>query len=106
MRMTKIKFNPRVTTCPMPICLVGAEVKRKPNFMAFAWFSKVNYDPPTMMVSLAKEHYTTEGIDENGSFSMNFPGRSLVADSQYSSRRMRDLMEDLVIPASPGRRLG
>lgn len=83
MRMTKVKFDPRVTAYPMPVCLVGAKVKGRPNFMAVAWVSKVNDDPPMMMVSLAKEQYTAEGIKENGAFSINFPGKVLVAETDF-----------------------
>lgn len=81
--MTKIKLDPHVTAYPMPVCLVGANVKGKPNFMAVAWFSKVNNEPPMMMVSLAKVQYTAEGIKENGVFSINFPGKSLVAETDF-----------------------
>jgi flavin reductase (DIM6/NTAB) family NADH-FMN oxidoreductase RutF len=81
--MTKIKLDPHVTAYPMPVCLVGAKVKGKPNFMAVAWFSKVNSEPPMMMVSLAKVQYTAEGIKENGVFSINFPGKGLVAETDF-----------------------
>ena len=81
--MTKIKLDPHLTAYPMPVCLVGAKVKGKPNFMAVAWFSKVNNEPPMMMVSLAKVQYTAEGIKENGVFSINFPGKGLVAETDF-----------------------
>lgn len=81
--MTKIGFNPRTTAYPMPVVLVGAEVGGKPNFMAVAWFSKVNYDPPMMMAAIGKRQYTGEGIVENGWFSVNLPGGDLVAETDY-----------------------
>lgn len=81
--MTKIKIDPHVTAYPMPVCIVGAKVKGKPNFMAVAWFSKVNSEPPMMMVSLANVQYTAEGIIENGVFSINFPGKGLVAETDF-----------------------
>jgi flavin reductase (DIM6/NTAB) family NADH-FMN oxidoreductase RutF len=81
--MTKIGFNPRTTAYPMPVVLVGATVKGRPNFMAVAWFSKVNYDPPMMMVAIGKRQYTGEGIMENGWFSVNLPGGDLVAETDY-----------------------
>ena len=39
----------------MPVVLVGATVDGKPNYMAVAWFSKVNSNPPMMMISLDKK---------------------------------------------------
>jgi len=67
----------------MPVVLVGAMVKGRPNFMAVAWFSKVNSNPPMMMVALGKRQYTGEGIMENGCFSVNLPGRDLVTETYY-----------------------
>ena len=81
--MAKIGFNPRTTAYPMPVVLVGAEVGGRPNFMAVAWFSKVNYDPPMMMAAIGKRQYTGEGIVENGWFSVNLPGGDLVAETDY-----------------------
>ena len=81
--MAKLSFNPRTTAYPMPVVLVGAMVKGRPNFMAVAWFSKVNSNPPMMMVALGKRQYTGEGIMENGCFSVNLPGRDLVTETDY-----------------------
>ena len=83
MYMTKIKLDAHLTAYPMPVCIVGTKVKEKPNFMAVAWFSKVNNEPPMMMVSLAKVQYTAEAIKENGVFSINFPGKGLVAETDF-----------------------
>jgi flavin reductase (DIM6/NTAB) family NADH-FMN oxidoreductase RutF len=81
--MVKVGFNPGTTAYPMPVVLVGAEVGGRPNFMAVAWFSKVNYDPPMMMVALGRRQYTGEGVVENGWFSVNLPGGDLVAETDY-----------------------
>jgi flavin reductase (DIM6/NTAB) family NADH-FMN oxidoreductase RutF len=81
--MAKVRFNPGTTAYPMPVVLVGAEVNGRPNFMAVAWFSKVNYDPPMMMAAIGKRQYTGEGIVENGWFSVNLPGGDLVAETDY-----------------------
>lgn len=67
----------------MPVVLVGATVNGKPNFMAVAWFSKVNSNPPMMMISLGKKQYTSEGIKENRSFSINLPGKDLITETDY-----------------------
>jgi flavin reductase (DIM6/NTAB) family NADH-FMN oxidoreductase RutF len=81
--MAKVSFNPRTTAYPMPVVLVGATVDGRPNFMAVAWFSKVNSNPPMMMISLGKKQYTGEGIKENRSFSINLPGKDLVTETDY-----------------------
>jgi len=81
--MAKVKIEPNTTAYPMPVCLVGANVKGKPTFMTAAWFSKVNVNPPMFMVSLENVRYTAEGIKENKVFSINFPGKSLVEKTDY-----------------------
>jgi flavin reductase (DIM6/NTAB) family NADH-FMN oxidoreductase RutF len=81
--MTKIKFESKVTAYPMPVCLAGANIEGNPNFMAVAWVSKVNSNPPMMMVALGKKQYTATGIKENGTFSINFPDKNLVAKTDY-----------------------
>ena len=81
--MVKLGFNLRTTAYPMPVVLVGAVVNGKPNFMAVAWFSKVNSNPPMMMVALGKRQYTGEGIVENGCFSVNIPGEDMVSETDY-----------------------
>jgi flavin reductase (DIM6/NTAB) family NADH-FMN oxidoreductase RutF len=81
--MVKVGFNLGTTAYPMPVILVGAEVNGRPNFMAVAWFSKVNYDPPMMMAAIGKRQYTGEGIVENGWFSVNLPGGDLVTETDY-----------------------
>lgn len=67
----------------MPVAIVGATVNDKPNFMAVAWFSKVNINPPMMMIALGKQKYTGEGIKENMAFSINIPGKDLVKETDY-----------------------
>ena len=67
----------------MPVVLVGANINDKPNFMAVAWFSKVNSNPPMMLISLGKRQYTGEGIRENKTFSINIPNKNLVKEVDY-----------------------
>ena len=51
---------------PMPVVLVGAMIKGKPNFMAVDWVSRVNANPPMLAIGINKAHHTPEGIKENG----------------------------------------
>jgi flavin reductase (DIM6/NTAB) family NADH-FMN oxidoreductase RutF len=77
-KLAKAEFN-----YVMPVSLVGATVTGKPNFLAVAWFSRVNYSPSHIAVALSKDHYTTRGIVEHGTFSINLPGADLVARADY-----------------------
>lgn len=80
--MAKVRLQ-KDAFLPMPVCLVGANVEGKANFQAAAWFTQVNFQPVWVAVSLAADHHTTKGIGENGSFSLCFPSRDLVVQTDY-----------------------
>jgi flavin reductase (DIM6/NTAB) family NADH-FMN oxidoreductase RutF len=76
---TKFNYPPFV----MPVSLVGANVGRKPNFEAIAWFNLVDYQPNLIGVSSEKSHYTNKGIRENKTFSVNIPSAGMVAATDF-----------------------
>jgi flavin reductase (DIM6/NTAB) family NADH-FMN oxidoreductase RutF len=82
MRMKKIAVEKNVFI-PMPVCLVGALVEGKPNFLAVGWVSRVNGTPPMVAVGLNKGHYTAGGIMQTETFSVCFPGPDLVEKTDY-----------------------
>jgi flavin reductase (DIM6/NTAB) family NADH-FMN oxidoreductase RutF len=82
-RMGKIRINANVFTYPMPVVLVGAMVKGKPNFMAVGWVSRVNANPPMLAVGISRAHHTPKGIKENGTLSVNIPSADMVDKVDY-----------------------
>jgi flavin reductase (DIM6/NTAB) family NADH-FMN oxidoreductase RutF len=80
--MKKIRIDPN-TFIPMPVTLVGTLVDGKPNFMAVGWVSRVNAAPPYIAVGIYKGHYTPAGIEQNHTFSVNFPGTALLVETDY-----------------------
>jgi flavin reductase (DIM6/NTAB) family NADH-FMN oxidoreductase RutF len=81
--MEKINIGENVFVYPMPVTLVGAVVAGQVNFMTVGWVSRVNAKPPIIAVGLNKIHYTPEGIRENRTFSVNFPGADMVDKTDY-----------------------
>ncbi len=81
--MTKNKINPRAYFYPMPVVIIGANVKGKANFMTIAWFSMVENKPPMICISSSKTHYTNEGIKENQTFSVNLPSEDMIEITDY-----------------------
>ncbi len=79
----KIKISNNVFVYPMPVTLLGTNIKGKANFMALGWVSRVNANPPMIGVGVHKSHYTPEGIKENKSFSINFPGAEMIRETDY-----------------------
>ncbi len=81
--MTKIEIEKTAFIYPMPVTLVGAEVDGKPNFLAVAWVTKVNFAPPMLGVALGRRHHTNKGIIESGSFSVNVPNIDMARITDY-----------------------
>ena len=81
--MGKIRINANVFLYPMPVVLVGTMVKGKPNFMAVGWISRVNANPPMLVIGINRNHLTPEGIKENGTFSVNIPRADMVEKVDY-----------------------
>ncbi|MFX1345845.1 MAG: flavin reductase family protein [Promethearchaeota archaeon] len=81
--MTKNKIRPGVYIYPMPVSIIGTNVKGKPTFMALAWINAVEYRPPLIAISSYEGHYTNIGIKENQTFSVNFPSEGMVEVTDY-----------------------
>ena len=80
--MAKVSVGKNVFI-PMPVCLVGANVCGKANFMTVGFITRVSINPAYIGIGIGKIHFTTEGIKENKTFSVNFPATSNVAVSDY-----------------------
>jgi flavin reductase (DIM6/NTAB) family NADH-FMN oxidoreductase RutF len=79
----KIDLGAGVASYPMPVVLVGAIVKGKPNFLAIGWFVNAGYKPPKVAVVLNKAHYTNQGIKENKTFSVCIPSENMMEATDY-----------------------
>lgn len=79
MEKTKIKnipYGPYVTV------LAGATVQGKPNYTTVGAYGVVS-QKPVLYVSLKNTHFTTQGIVENGCFSVNIPNTQLLAKTDF-----------------------
>ncbi len=80
--MSRVKINNNVFI-PMPVTLVGCLLRGKANFMAAGWVSRVNANPPWIGIGIGRSHATPEGIMENKSFSICFPRREHIVQTDY-----------------------
>lgn len=71
--MEKIALGPMPYMSLMPTVLVGANVNGKPNYMVAAWATVACMTPPMVCVAINSGRYTWQGIEENGTFSLNIP---------------------------------
>jgi len=81
--MDKIDLGPQGFGFPMPMALVGADLPGRPNFLAAAWFNRLQFHPPRVMVALGREHATTAGIREHRQFSLCVPSVDQVAPTDW-----------------------
>jgi flavin reductase (DIM6/NTAB) family NADH-FMN oxidoreductase RutF len=68
---------------PMPVVLVGTQVKGKDNFMAVGWCARVNGNPPMIACGINNNHYTPQGIAETKTFSVNIPSSGILEKTDY-----------------------
>jgi flavin reductase (DIM6/NTAB) family NADH-FMN oxidoreductase RutF len=81
--MRKVKLKASYFSYPMPVTLVGTIAGDRVNFTPVAWMSRVNHRPPMLLVAINKKHYTPEGIQRTGTFSVNIPSVNLLTKTDY-----------------------
>lgn len=79
----KINIGANAFLYPMPMTLVGTQAGDRVNFMAVAWVTRVNGNPPIMAVALNQRHYSPTGVQESQAFSINIPHVDLMARTDY-----------------------
>jgi flavin reductase (DIM6/NTAB) family NADH-FMN oxidoreductase RutF len=65
---------------PLPVALVGTQIKGKPNFLVIGYISPFNFGRH-IFFSLNKKRFSREGIHENKTFSVNIPSVDLLAET-------------------------
>ena len=79
----KIKLGAHPIIYPIPVVLVGAKVKERPSFELVGDCGIMGINPPLVIISSHKEHYTNIGILENNTFSINIPDTSMMSVADY-----------------------
>lgn len=81
--MSKVKLGPQTLVYPQPAFLIGADVNKKPNFLAVAWGGVACGSPPMVSVTIRHNRYTLNGIKQNMAFSLNVTSRSYAVETDY-----------------------
>jgi flavin reductase (DIM6/NTAB) family NADH-FMN oxidoreductase RutF len=80
----KTKIGKQNILYPMPVTLIGAQVKELPNFIIIAHVGILNATTPHLIsVGINKIHYTNAGIIENKTFSVNIPTEEMIVETDY-----------------------
>jgi flavin reductase (DIM6/NTAB) family NADH-FMN oxidoreductase RutF len=76
---------------PLPVVLVGAIVNGRPNYLVIGYICPFNFGKH-IFFSLYKKRYTSIGIHENKTFSVNIPSEDLLAETNIcGSKSGRDI---------------
>ena len=76
---------------PLPVILVGANVHNKPNYLVIGYSCAFDF-AKYIFFSLSPTRYTTIGIHENMTFSVNIPSEDLVEKTNIcGSKSGRDI---------------
>lgn len=79
---------------PLPVVLIGALVKGRPNYMVVGYISPFDFGK-YIFISMYKKRYTRIGIQENKTFSVNIPSESLLKETNIcGSKSGRDVNKD------------
>lgn len=76
---------------PLPVVLVGAIVNERPNYLVIGYICPFNFGKH-IFLSLYKKRYTSIGIHQNKTFSVNIPSVDLLAETNIcGSKSGRDV---------------
>ena len=81
--MSKVKLGPQTMVYPQPAFLIGADVNKKPNFLAVAWGGVACGSPPMVSVAIRHNRYTLNGIKQNMAFSLNVTSKNYAVETDY-----------------------
>jgi flavin reductase (DIM6/NTAB) family NADH-FMN oxidoreductase RutF len=68
---------------PIPIILAGVQINGKSNYATLGDCGVMGIKPPLVYISLNEKHYTTQGVLEHGTFSINIPSTDMLAVTDY-----------------------
>jgi len=77
----KIKL-PNRPVGPFPTVLAGVEVDGRPNYVTIGACGVVSLDA-VLYISLKSTHFSTQGVKENGYFSVNIPSAEMVDKTDF-----------------------
>lgn len=81
--MEHVKFDYKMYALPTSQLILGTIFNGKPNFMALAWATRVNFKPPLIGMGVNKNHASHQAIVEQQEFSLCMPSSSMVDVTDY-----------------------
>ena len=82
--MEKIIIKKDLFYLPWTQTILGTHFRGRPNFMALAWLTRVNYQPAMIGICVNNNHASNEAIRETCEFSVNVPSADMVEITDYT----------------------
>ena len=79
----RINIGDNAFVLPEPQTILGTMLDGKPNFMALAWITRLNYKPCIMSIGVNQGHASNRAIRKSGQFSVNIPSVDMVEITDY-----------------------
>ncbi len=81
--MSAVIFDSRLFALPTTQLILGAHFQSRPTFMALAWATRVNFQPPLIAIAVNQTHASHEAIICEKQFSLAVPSTAMVAVTDY-----------------------
>lgn len=81
--MNHVTFNPKLYALPTTTLILGSWFNDKPTFMALAWATRVNFQPPLIAIGVNQGHASHSAIQQTGQFSLCMPSTNMVEITDY-----------------------
>ena len=80
----RINIGTNAFILPEPQAILGTMLDGRPNFMALAWLTRLNFQPCLMGVAVNRKHASHRAILATRQFSVNVPSVNMVAATDFT----------------------
>ena len=81
--MTMIKLGPRAMLWPLPVVIVGVQLKGRINYLTVSYCGMIGDRPPVIAVGIGSQALTWQWIESCTGFSVNIPSRRMAVQTDY-----------------------
>ena len=79
----KVSIKPSTFLNPVPVVMATCGDMEKSNIITLAWAGTINSEPPMLSISIRKERYSHDIIQNSGVFGVNLVSKPLIKACDY-----------------------
>ena len=81
--MEKVSIKPTTMLCPLPAILASCGTMKNSNIITIEWTGIINSVPPRTYISIAKQRYSHDIVENSGEFVINLTNKDLAFATDY-----------------------